>query len=295
MSRETAAKLLSVLLAAALALALLAPAGAFARAGGGHVGSPGRSGGSSSRGSGGGLSGGVPIPIPIGGGGGGSFGTIVLILVVVGIVLYVRSRNGGSGAGTAAPPVPPQTTSLDALKSTDPDFGEQGFYGRVNEMFIAVQHAWQARDMEPARRFLADQQFDVLQGGVQEYVRNGRLNKLDGLHVDRIEPVSVTAEGGYDYVRVLVTATVIDYTVDERTGELVNPGVLGDGKTPKTFQEYWTLVRKQGAQTKAEATIRKCPNCGAPVTDGNYVKCAYCGTQMNDPSLDWVLLRIEQV
>jgi hypothetical protein len=47
--------------------------------------------------------------------------------------------------------------------------------------------------------------------------------------------------------------------------------------------------------SKMDATIQKCPNCGAPVTDGNYVKCAYCGVQLNDPTLDWVLMRIEQV
>ncbi len=88
---------------------------------------------------------------------------------------------------------------------------------------------------------------------------------------------------------------MIDYTVDERTGELVNPAELGDGKTPKQFQEYWTFIRKVGAHTKAETTIRKCPNCGAPVADGNYVECAYCETVMNDPALDWVLMRIEQV
>ena len=148
--------------------------------------------------------------------------------------------------------------------------------------------------MEPARRFLSEQQFQVLADGVGEYVRNGQINKLDSIHIDKIEPVSVSREGESDYVKTLITATVIDYTIDERTQQIVNPGVLGDGKTPKTFQEYWTLVRRVGAQTKADASIRKCPNCGAPVTDGNYVKCAYCGTMMNDPALDWVLLRIEQ-
>jgi predicted lipid-binding transport protein (Tim44 family) len=161
-------------------------------------------------------------------------------------------------------------------------------------MFLAIQKAWEARNMEPARRFLAEQQFQVLADGVGEYVRNGQINKLDSIHIDRVEPVSVTREGDSDYVKVMITASVIDYTVDERTGELVNPGVLGDGKTVKTFDEYWTLTRKVGAQTKADATIKKCPNCGGPVTDGNYVKCAYCGTMMNDPALDWVLLRIEQ-
>ena len=68
-------------------LALLVPAVAFARAGGGHVGSPGRSSGGSFGGggsSGRGLGGGVPLPIPIGGGGGGGggVGSIVVIIIV---------------------------------------------------------------------------------------------------------------------------------------------------------------------------------------------------------------------
>ena len=127
-----------------------------------------------------------------------------------------------------------------------------------------------------------------------EYVRNGQINKLDSIHIDQIQPVSITREADSDYVKVMITASVIDYTIDERTQQLFNPAVLGDGKTVKTFDEYWTLVRKVGAQTKLDASIKKCPNCGGPVSDGNYVKCAYCGTMMNDPALDWVLLRIEQ-
>ena len=119
------------------------------------------------------------------------------------------------------------------MKASDPNFSEQLFYGRVNEMFLAVQKAWEARNMEPARRFLSQQQFDVLQGGVGEYVRNGQINKLDSIHIDKINPVSVTREGDSDYVKVILTATVIDYTIDERTGEIVNPDVLGDGKTPE--------------------------------------------------------------
>jgi predicted lipid-binding transport protein (Tim44 family) len=181
------------------------------------------------------------------------------------------------------------------VREDDPDFNEEMFYGRVNEMFIAIQYAWMNRNMEPARRFLSDQQFPVLDQGVQEYVRNGTVNKLDSVHVDSVQTISVEQQGDFDVVKLLITATCIDYTVSETSGELVNPKELGDGKTPKTFQEYWTFIRKVGAHSKVDSTIQKCPNCGAPVTDGNYVKCAYCGMQMNDPALDWVLMRIEQV
>lgn len=317
MTRQKWTRIAAAVVLVVLLVALLIPAIASGRAGGGQTSNPGRSsGGSSSRSSGGsssrsgsslgGAVGGAALGSALGGGGSSGccgFIGLVIIIIVVFAVLQAAKKKGvnpedlAAAAGmfdradamAAAGPV-----SFDELKASDPAFSEQLFYGRVNEMFLAIQKSWEARNMEPARRFLSQQQFDVLAGGVGEYVRNGTVNKLDSIHIDKIMPISVTREGDSDYVKVIITATVIDYTIDERSKEIVNPGVLGDGKTPKTFDEYWTLVRKIGAQTKADATINKCPNCGGPVTDGNFVKCAYCGTMMNNPALDWVLLRIEQ-
>lgn len=304
MHRSRLRKSLALLLVALVVVALFAPAAVYARAGGGQSSNPGGSssgGGFSGGSSGGGSSfGGGTSVIPVGGGsgGGGSFGTIVVIVIIIVVFLIIQNskKGGGSGGGVVAPvqQMPVGPVSFDGLKELDPAFSEQAFYGRVNEMFMEIQDAWEARNMEPARRFLSAQQFEVLNNGVQELVRAGNINVLEGMHIDRIEPVSVTREGDADYVKIRITATTIDYTINEITKEIVNPAVLGDGKAAKTFQEFWTLTRKVGAQTKADASIRKCPNCGAPVTDGNYVKCAYCGTQMNDPALDWVLLRIEQ-
>ncbi len=319
MKRSSIKKIAAVVTLALLLLAVVVPVAATARAGGGHVGGGGGgfSSGGGSRSSGGGFGGssssggGVPIILP--GGFGGGFTsiccTLLTILVIAVFILYFmrRAGKGGSDAsmfdmgggpiastpGSFTPPV--SADPFAVVREDDPDFNDELFYGRVNEMFIAIQYAWMNRNMEPARRFLSDQQFPVLDQGVKEYVQNGTINKLQSIHIDSIQPVSVEKEGEFDIAKLLITATAIDFTVDERTNEIVNPKELGDGKTPKTFQEYWTFIRKIGAHTKADATIQKCPNCGAPVTDGNYVKCAYCGTIMNDPALDWVLMRIEQV
>jgi hypothetical protein len=311
-------RLTIALLLVALACLLLVPTAALARAGGGHTSNSGHSSsgssghsssgssGGSSHGSAGSFLGGAAVGSMLGGGSGGSGGSsggfctfvVIVIIIIVAYVVIRRFLGKGGSLGDAMnvemPTVPQGPVAFDQLKADDPNFSEQAFYGRVNEMFLAIQKAWEARNMEPARRFLAEQQFQVLADGIGEYVRNGQINKLDSIHIDQVEPVSVTREGDSDYVKVMITASVIDYTIDERTGQLVNPDVLGDGKTVKTFDEYWTLTRKVGAQTKSDASIKKCPNCGAPVTDGNYVKCAYCGMMMADPALDWVLLRIEQ-
>ena len=302
-------RVLAVMAVVMLLAALLVPAVAVARAGGGHVG--GSSGGFSSGGSsfGGSRSSGFVGGSSLGGGGlGGCCGSsvivvVVLVFVVVWVIISMRKGGGSGGAdgggGSFTPPVGGQMPSGDPfseIKAADPNFNTEMFYGRVNEMFVAIQYAWMNRNLEPVRRFLSDQQFSVLNNSVQaDYVAKGQINKLDNIHIDHMEPVEVVKQGDYDSVKMLITATSIDYTVDERTGDLVNPSELGDGKTPSTFREFWTFMRKSGVQSKMDATIAKCPNCGGPVTDGNYVKCAYCGAQMNDPTLDWVLMRIEQV
>ncbi|HEX9092959.1 MAG TPA: zinc-ribbon domain-containing transport protein [Coriobacteriia bacterium] len=295
-------KVLAALAVAVLLAALLVPTVALARAGGGHVGG-GSSGGSSGGGfSSSGSSGGIPFVGGSGGGCGGGIGTIVIIIIVLIVISKMKGgsgKSGGSGGGGGGAPMPPSMPSGDPyaeIKAADPNFNAEMFQGRVNEMFVAIQYAWMNRNMEPVRRFLSDQQFTVLNNSVQtDYIAKGQINKLDNVHITQMQPVEVVRQGDFDSVKMLITAACIDYTVDERTGQIVNPAELGDGKTPTTFQEYWTFMRKAGVASKMDATIQKCPNCGAPVTDGNYVKCAYCGVQLNDPTLDWVLMRIEQV
>lgn len=304
-----ARKVVAVLAIAVLIAALLLPTMALARAGGGQVGGGSSGGGSSgggfSGGGGGFTSSGGGFTSIDGSGGlpslGGFCCAVPIILIIIVIVVLMSRRKGGGGGNMPfdadapiVPPMPPGDPFAE-VRAADPAFSEELFYGRVNEMFIAIQYAWMARNMEPVRRFLADQQFSVLQNGVQEYVMKGTINMLESVHITEMHPVEVSREGDYDSVKMLVTAACIDYTINERTKEIVNPAELGDGKTPTTFQEYWTFMRKAGAQSKVDSSIQKCPNCGAPVTDGNYVKCAYCGAQMNDPTLDWVLMRIEQV
>jgi predicted lipid-binding transport protein (Tim44 family) len=230
---------------------------------------------------------------------------VLIIIVVFVIISAIQSKNkkggpggtsGGDSGGGAMPPSMPAGDPYAEIKAADPDFNAEMFQGRVNEMFVAIQYAWMNRNMEPVRRFLSDQQFSVLNNSVQtDYIAKGQINKLDNVHITQMWPVEVIRQGEFDSVKMLIEAACIDYTIDERTGQIVNPAELGDGKTPTTFQEYWWFMRKAGVASKMDATIQKCPNCGAPVTDGNYVKCAYCGVQLNDPTLDWVLMRIEQV
>jgi predicted lipid-binding transport protein (Tim44 family) len=78
-----------------------------------------------------------------------------------------------------------------------------------------------------------------------EFTRMKRLrviNRLENIAVRRVEPAEVWQESGRDFITVLFTANLLDYTMDELTGEVVN----GDKLNPVKFQEFWTLSREIG-------------------------------------------------
>ncbi len=49
-------------------------------------------------------------------------------------------------------------------------------------------------------------------------------------------------ERGQDYLTVRVYANLLDYKLDERTGQLVS----GSKTDPVKFDEYWTFTRPVG-------------------------------------------------
>jgi DNA-directed RNA polymerase subunit RPC12/RpoP len=70
------------------------------------------------------------------------------------------------------------------------------------------------------------------------------------------------------------------------------------GRTPVApYTEIWSLVRRAGAQTKPQgfAVGRACPGCGAPLDQGEVIKCRYCGALVCSGEHDWVLAEITQL
>jgi predicted lipid-binding transport protein (Tim44 family) len=71
----------------------------------------------------------------------------------------------------------------------------------------------------------------------------GRINRLENIAVRKVEPTEAWQEMGREYVTVLFTANLLDYVVDDKTGDVVE----GDKLNPVKFQEFWTFSREMGA------------------------------------------------
>jgi len=60
--------------------------------------------------------------------------------------------------------------------------------------------------------------------------------------VRKVEVVETWQETGQDFLTVLFTANLLDYTADDSTGEVV----AGSKTDPVRFEEFWTFTRPVG-------------------------------------------------
>jgi len=241
---------------------------------------PGRSqrGGSFRRGLAGGLLGGALGGMLFGSmfGAGGSGMGILPLLLLAGIAYFLfkkftRSGSGdyrvngrragprsnmydifGGGNGQSAPPPPPPVQEsegslvdgLEQIRRSDPTFDPDYFLEIASDVFFQVQAGWMRRDLSSFRHLIGDQLAGEYERHFQEMHSKGQINKLESIAIRSVEIVRAGSENGEDFVTVLFSANLLDYTVDEKSGEVV----AGSMTTPVKFREEWSWARPVGTQ-----------------------------------------------
>jgi len=205
-------------------------------------------------------------------GGGFGLGDIFLIMIVMGIIYFVvkrfRSRQamqmsmagaGGapysySGPGPSPgpilgpPPVEksyqggPSSGELRHIKSMDPSFNEKAFKDLAEDLFFKIQGGWTRRDLSGIRSLLSPAMYDVFKEQVDRLVADKEINRLENIAVREVEITEAGQDHGEEYVTVRFYANLLDYTVHEKTGQVL----AGSSSDPVKFVEYWTFTRNVG-------------------------------------------------
>ena len=239
--------------------------------------SPNRTGGSFGRGLVGGLIGGAIGGMLFGslfGAGGSGMGILpILLLVGIGFFLYkkfsrARQKDGdaapspdarqevspsnifGGGNDSALSP-PPQLIGEDLaaggicqIKQTDRTFDPAHFTEVASDVFFQVQAGWMRRDLDSYKHLLGEQLAREYAEHFAEMHSKGHINKLESIAIRGVEIVQAGSDGREDFVTVLFTANLLDYTVDDKSGELVSGSMIN----PVKFREEWTWARPTGTQ-----------------------------------------------
>ena len=203
---------------------------------------------------------------------GGGIGLMEILLIAGGAFLLfrmMRSRQqasapatgygqGGGGPWQSQPQYQPQPQAYQAqaveagpsdldrgianIRQMDAGFEPARLADNASDVFFKVQAAWMNRDMRQAEAVLTPEMSDILQKDCDRLRGQGRVNRLENIAVRSVAVTEAWQESGQDYVTVHFLASLLDFTLDERSGQVVE----GSRTEPVKFEEYWTLVRPVG-------------------------------------------------
>lgn len=146
------------------------------------------------------------------------------------------------GGGAPAIPLPAAdatSAGLSQIRRNDPDFDENYFLEVASDVFFRIQAGWAGRDLSTYRHLLGEQLAAEYERHFAEMRIAGRINKLDNIAVRNVDIVAAGSQNSEDFITVLFTATLLDYTINEQSGEVV----AGSRTNPVKFAENWTWAR----------------------------------------------------
>jgi predicted lipid-binding transport protein (Tim44 family) len=144
-------------------------------------------------------------------------------------------------ATKAADPSSDLERGVRDIRRTDPGFDATRFFGYIGMMFRDAQTAWMTRDIASLRSRVTSEIYDELEAQANRLRSRRRSNRIDEIEI-RTEITEAWQESGRDYVTAYITGSMVDYTVDDATDDLV----AGSRTDPRKVEEFWTFTRPAG-------------------------------------------------
>ena len=156
--------------------------------------------------------------------------------------------DGEIGPAAGVPPVPEMTDPVEdgiaRIREHDSSFDPDHFLEIASDVFFKVQAGWMRRDLDSFRHLLGDQLAREYEEHFAEMRRKGHINKLENIAIRNVKIVEAGSDGVEDFITVLFSANLLDYTVDDKSGKLVE----GSMTEPVKFEERWTWARPVGTE-----------------------------------------------
>lgn len=251
-------------------------------------------------------------------GGSGGFGLLSALLTMFGmspgIAIFIaiviisnilrRRRNSGSNLSSAQPRqetpvrrqaplahlnIPNRNDEIGRIiTKRDPNFTVPDFLTFGKNVYMNIQDAWCKRDLEPVRAIFHQNLYERTMTQIQKKKEAGIIQHLERLTANEAYLTSYRRDANYEYVKMYMNSSMIDYQVDEKTGKVV----YGDTTTRWTMRYELIFMRSVKAKTPAAGASEigiSCPNCGAPLKGTSFGKCIYCDSLVTTGLYNWVL------
>ena len=138
--------------------------------------------------------------------------------------------SGGFGNGAAQRP---QGTPI-AIGPDD--------YQAFERRLVESQTAYSNGDIGTLRRVATPDMAGTFEQELASNAQQGVVNKLADVHLLQGDLSEAWREGSSDYATVAMRFSLIDTTIEQRSGRVV----AGDPTAPQTVTEVWTFARAAG-------------------------------------------------
>lgn len=101
---------------------------------------------------------------------------------------------------------------------------------------------WNRQDAAALRSLCGSELMRTWEQELADLRARGRKNRMDNIVLRSSEITEVWTETGQDYITVRLQANLLDYTVDEKSGAVLD----GSDSEPVEFEEFWTFSRSVG-------------------------------------------------
>jgi predicted lipid-binding transport protein (Tim44 family) len=130
---------------------------------------------------------------------------------------------------------------LRDIRATDRGFDPGRFVGYVTMTFRDAHAAGMSRDFRSLHDRATLEMHARLEARRERLQRAGTVKHADEIEI-RATVTEAWQEHGQDYVRVLIDGSMIEFTLDEVSGRLVD----GSRNVPRDIAERWTFTRRAG-------------------------------------------------
>jgi len=195
------------------------------------------------------------------GGFGGSGIGLFEILLVAGLGYFIirkfRSPSVPSGYGTmqyqnnaghesdSAPvreALVPNDIDYRTIQMMDRNFTPEQFLKTGQDLFFKIQGAWNREDTATLQSLCGSELMQTWNQELESLRAKGQKNRMDNIALRESEITEAWTESGIDYITVRFHANLLDFTVDGKSGAVVQ----GSNSEPVEFEEFWTFGRPVG-------------------------------------------------
>ena len=139
-------------------------------------------------------------------------------------------------------PLPSNGIDYRSLTMMDPSFDANKFLKTAQDSFFKIQGAWNKQDITTLRTLCGGELMKSWEEELGQLKLRGQRNRMDNIALRESEISEVWTENGEDFITVRLHANLLDFTVDEKSGNVVS----GSDSQPVEFEEFWTYSRPVG-------------------------------------------------